>query len=248
MNHQVGLAKRMEDDWQLLVGSSRARAALAMWAGREPALAGYVDLAELRAVTEDRRGKARSDEILAALARLAAHDGGDDELAARVLLQLLLCGAVRLAQRIGAVTGDQVEAEANVLAELTVLIRTYPWQRRPRRIAANLLLDCQQRLSRAARRHRGEVPAGLEPPLPAGEADLAAGREADERVEVIDLFLWARRQGVLSAEEALLLAANRVDEIPVRQLTARLGRSATALFDLRTAAEGRLRAALLAAA
>jgi hypothetical protein len=246
MAYQMGLVRRMEAEWQALVASRIATASLTRWALSYPALAGYADLAAVRAATEDRTDKARSDAILAALVRLAARDGGDDATATRVLLQLLLSGAVRLVQRITAVTGDPVEAEADVLAELTALIRTYPWRRRPRRIAANLLLDCQQHLSRAARRGRGDVPVGLTP-IEDGP-DLSAGQEADERVEVIDLFLWAQRHGVLTAEEALLLAAHRVDEIPVRQLTTRLGRSATGLFVLRSNAERRLRDALAAAA
>lgn len=247
MRHQMGLVRRMQDEWQQLAAASASTAALARWARQYPALDGYADLTAVRAATEDRRDKTRSDGVLAALARLAARDGGDDMLAARVLLQLLLPGAIRLAQRITAVTGDPVEAEADVLAQLTMLIRTYPWQRRPKRIAANLLLDCQQQLTRAARRSRGDVPAGLQP-ICEEEPDPAASREADERVEVIDLFLWAQTRGVLNAEEALLLAAHRVDEIPVRQLVGPLGRSATGLFALRAGAEARLRTALAQAA
>jgi hypothetical protein len=247
MEYQTGMARRMEIEWAALTASSAAIAALAGWARREPALAGWGDLAALRAATEDRTDPARSDAILAALVRLAARDGGDDQLATRALLQLLLCGAVRLARRITAAVGDPVEAEANVLGELAALIRTYPWRRRPRHVAANLLLDCQQKLARAARRSRGEVPVGLDPVDNAVSAP-AAERALSEHAEVIDLFLWARREGVLSAEEALLLAANRVDEVPVRQLTGRFGRSATALFAMRSAAEERLRSALVGAA
>lgn len=242
-----GLVRQMQDEWQALTASPATTRALVRWAAAYPALADYADLPALQAATEDRSDKERSDAILAALARLAARDGGDDPLAARVLLQLLMAGAVRLAQRITAVTGDPIGAQTDVLAELAALIRTYPWRRRPRRIAANLLLDCQQRLSRAARHNRGEVPVGLQP-LPDNETDPAASREADERVEVIDLFVWAQTRGVLSAEEALLLAAHRVDEIPVRQLTGRFGRSATGLFALRNNAESRLRDALTHAA
>ncbi|WP_430787117.1 hypothetical protein [Actinoplanes sp. G11-F43] len=239
----MGLLRRMEAEWQALVVSRTAGAALTRWAATEPALAPFTDLQAVRTATEDRLDKDRSDEILAALARLAARDGGDDELAARVLLQLMLAGAVRLIRRITAVTGDPVEAEADVLTELSTLIRTYPWRRRPKRIAANLLLDCQQRLSRAARRDQGSVPVGLLP-VDENEPDPRAEHEAGERVEVIDLFLWARRTGVLSGEEALLLAAHRVDEAPVRSLTGRFGRSATGLFALRSQAEQRLRTAL----
>jgi len=247
MRQQMGLVRRMHDEWQTLAAAPASAAALARWARQYPALRGYADLTAVQAATEDRRDKTRSDAILAALARLAARDGGDDMLAVRVLLQLLMPGAIRLAARITAATGDPAEAEADVLTELTMLIRTYPWRRRPQRIAANLLLDCQQQLARAARRHRGDVPAGLQP-VPEDEPDLAAGREAHERVEVIDLFVWAQTRGVLSAEEALLLAAHRVDEIPVRRLADRMGRSASGLFVLRNNAEARLRTALAQAA
>ncbi|MEU1813014.1 hypothetical protein [Micromonospora aurantiaca (nom. illeg.)] len=232
----------MEHEWEALTQSSAAAAALRRWADVEPALAGWSDLVALRTATEDRADPARSDAILAGLVRLAARDGGDDELAARVLLQLVLPGAVRLGRRIGAVTGDPVDAEATVLAELATLIRAYPWRRRPHRIAANLLLDCQQRLSRAARRVRGEVPVGLEPALLV-DGQAAAGPD-DERVELLDLFLWACREGVLTVEETLLVAANRIDEVPIRQLTGRFGRSAASLFALRANAEQRLRAAI----
>lgn len=245
--HRHGLVRQLETDWQNLITSREAVAGLTRWAATEPVLAEFADLAQLRAATEDRGDKDRSDAVLAGLARWAARDGGDDQLAARVLLQLLLAGAVRLAARIAAVTGDPVEAEADVIAELTAGIRTYPWRRRPRRIAANLLLDCQQRLSRAARRAQGSVPAGLDPAGSVRQGEDTY-RLADEQVEVVDLFLWAQRSGVLSAEEALLLAAHRVDEVPVRQLTDTFGRCATVLYTVRANAEDRLRAALAEAA
>ena len=244
---QVGLVRRMQDEWQALTGVQATGVALTRWGRAYPALAGYADMVALKTATEDRSNKVRSDAILAALVRLGARDGGNDLLAVRVLLQLLLPGAIRLAQRMTAITGDPLEAESDVLDELTVLIRTYPWQRRPRRIAANLLLDCQQRLTRAARRHCDDVPVGLQP-IAEDEPDPAAGREGDERVEVIDLFLWAQTRGVLTREEALLLAAHRVDEIQIRQLTGPLGRCATGLFVLRNNAEARLRDALTQAA
>jgi hypothetical protein len=249
MDVNEGLARRMESEWRALVGSPTARRALGRWAAVEPALAGWADLDALRAATEDRADVTGSDAILAALVRQGAQDAGDDLVAVRVLLQLLLSGAMRLVRRVTAVTGDLSDAEATVMAELTMLIRTYPWQRRPARIAANLLLDCQQRILRAARRVRGQIPVGLDPFADATPAaDPAAEAALGERVELLDLFLWAQREGVLSREEVLLIAGNRVDEVPIRQLAPRLGRRPTALFALRTEAENRLRAALLPAA
>src|SRR5690606_40009859 len=82
--------------------------------------------------------------ILAALVRLAAVTGHGDQFAARMVLQLLVPGAIRLARSLAAHGGDLAAIEAAVFAELAILIRTYPWQRRPRSTAANLLLDCRQ--------------------------------------------------------------------------------------------------------
>jgi hypothetical protein len=235
--------RALEHDWTILVQARDTRRTLSGWAQTEPMLAGFTDLEQLRHAAHDRAAPARGDAILYALARLAATDGGDDVLAARVVLQLLLPGATRLIRRVTAMYGDADEAEAAVLAELTVGIRTYPWRRRRQRVAANLLLDCHQRLLREQRRNRGQMPAGLDLDLTT-EAPTGAEPTAQERTEIIDLFLWAHREGILNEAEALLVAANRVDEIPIADLATRLGVKARRLFEVRADAEQRLRAAL----
>ena len=234
------LTRRLDAEWQHLVSSPAASAALARWGRLEPAVDGWADLDSLRAAVHDRGDLERGDQILAALARLAAVTGHSDVLAARVILQLLVPGAIRLGQSLAAMIGDPAASEAAVFAELTILIRTYPWQRRPRRIAANLLLDCRQRLIRHHHRARPEISAGLH----LHDTPGAGVADHDERLALHDLLWWARRRGILNRFEAQLLVASHVNDIPMNQLATRFGRSRSTLFTIRASAEERLRRAL----
>ncbi|MPZ27292.1 MAG: hypothetical protein GEV12_13000 [Micromonosporaceae bacterium] len=240
----ANLTHRLDNEWLHLVSSPATAAALARWGRLEPALDGWADLDALRAAVHDRADLERGDQILAALVRLAAVTGHGDVLAARVVLQLLVPGAIRLGQSLAAMVGDQHTSEAAVFAELTILIRTYPWQRRPRRIAANLLLDCRQRLIRTHHRTRPEISAGLSLHDTTSTATTAA--DNDERLALHDLLWWARRHGILNRFEAQLLVASHVADIPMSQLVNRFGRSRSTLFTIRASAEERLRRALTA--
>lgn len=235
------LVRRLEAEWAWLAHGSQARCALATWSRHEPVLADLCGLDRLRRVVHDRRDPARSDRILAALVRLAAVTGHNDPLAARVVLQLLLPGAIHLREILHAHRGGDPRAtEATVLAELMVGIRTYPWQRLPRHIAANLLLDCRQRITRAYRRTRAEIAVGLQVTEP------AAGRDEEDPFAVQDLLRWALRRGVLDRFEAALLVASLVHERPMAELVERFGQCRTSLYTDRARALGRLREALAA--
>jgi hypothetical protein len=247
---ETSLPARLDAEWCHLAASRAAAAALRRWGMVEPRLAGWSDLHQLRAAVHDRSDPERSDQILAALVRLAAVTGHDDRLAARTVLQLLAPGAIRLANAVAA--GDRRGAEAAVFAELAIGIRTYPWQRRPRRVAANLLLDCRQRLTRQRRRTGAEVPVGLNREDPgarpgsAGPGCPAAGPPGSDGdlVEVSDLLRWARRQGVLDAVGSWLILASHVHDVPMITLARLYGRSRSTLFSYRAVAESRLRRAL----
>ena len=234
------LAHRLDAEWEHLRRSPQAAAALARWGDLEPALAGWPDLDRLAAAVQDRADPAGSDRILAALVRLAAVTGHGDQFAARMVLQLLVPGAIRLARSLAAHGGDLAAIEAAVFAELAILIRTYPWQRRPRSTAANLLLDCRQRLVRGYRRTRPEVSVGLE----LGETHPGTGAADSDPLALKDLLWWAHRHGVLDPFEAQLLVASHVQQIPMTELASKLGRSRSSLFMIRSSAEKRLRHAL----
>jgi hypothetical protein len=237
----TGLLARLDCEWQHLTASRSAATALRQWGAREPALAGWADLEQLRAAVHDRTDPARADRLLSALVRLAAVDGHDDQLAARTVMQLLVPGAVRLARDVLPMSGDNASALGVVFTELAIGIRTYPWQRRPHHVAANLLLDCRQRLTRRHQRTRCETPAGLE--FDHDTTD-AATEHAEASVAVRELLKWAHRKGILDEFETRLLVASHVQDIPITQLAAQLGRSRSRLFATRAAAHQRLRHAL----
>jgi hypothetical protein len=86
---------------------------------------------------------AAADEVLHALARRGAADGGDDVAAAGALAWALVPGARALAaqvtrMRLLGVRADMVDHL--VAAELWLQIRGFPWQRL-RKVAANLLMN-----------------------------------------------------------------------------------------------------------
>lgn len=124
------------------------------------------------------RVRSEPDAVLGALLRL--HRAGDD-LAGRTVVQAMLGKLVRMAAR---------DAEASLedyLAALWVRVATYPLQRRPTRIAANLALDTLKVVKSGTRQHRCHLPAHLPPASPVdplGDADAVL--DAGVRLGVID--------------------------------------------------------------
>lgn len=153
---------------------------------------------------------AGADAVLAALAARAA---SGSRLAARVLLQLLP-GTCRLAARWWAL-GDAEERAASAVAAVYDRICRYPIDRRPRRIAANVLLDAGQDLWRAARRVGldAEHTVAVDPqamPAPYRGHELSAGEE------LCELVADAVAAGIVRADDAELILATRVgsDDLP----------------------------------
>ena len=242
------LRSRLDLEWQRLATTPTSRQALSRWQQVEPALAGHDNLEQLRSTVHNRSDLTTGDRALAALVRLAA--AHDDELAVRVVLQCLLPGALRLAQALSMLLGGQAASEASVLAELSIGIRTYPWQRRPHRVAANLLLDVRQRLTRAEHRWSGLVPAGLFLDQSLEPAGTAAFEDTltwiDTRVDVDRLLRQARRNEIISPAQEQLLRDHYLRGIPIERLAGRYGRSRSTLFRDKAGAEQQLRRAAAA--
>lgn len=157
--------RRLNDEWALLA----VRPAPRDWAG-EPALAGHADLAGVL-------GSVRSqpDPVFAGLLRRG------DATAHRVVLQAMLGRIVLDAAR------DRAHDLDDYVGELWLGIATYPLQRRPARIAANLALDVAKRV-----RARGRWVA-VDPSRLAGAG--CSQRGAAERAAL--LLARARRTALL---------------------------------------------------
>jgi hypothetical protein len=180
------------------------------WVGAEVALAEVGSLAQLHRL----RGLA-TDGPLGALVRLAARDGGDDELAGIAVVHQLEGGVRRLARSFGDLSSD---IEAVLIGALWEQIRTFPWRRRTRAYAANLILDTKT--AAMAHLQSGRTRRGAEPVLfvdtttspldgladqgwhqHSAQADCE--QAADDLAALLD---WAKARGVVARDDVLLLA------------------------------------------
>jgi hypothetical protein len=189
------LAARLDDD-----------AVLARWAAADPALTGLTTVADLLAVWSHDGRVDRTNAVLAALVRLAAVDDNRDDDALLLALHLLSGLAWTMVAQLRDLSPDIV---AVVVGELACQIRRYPWQRRPRAVAANLRAETRRavlaELRPRVRRHsdRGEFLT-----VDGDVTRLVHATACDERedLDVADLLRWAVRSGVDAADVALLVA------------------------------------------
>jgi hypothetical protein len=162
---------------------------------------------------------AMADRVLVALAARAVEG---DTLAARVLLQLLLPGVRRLARTWWAL-GDAEERASAAVAAVYDRIRHYPIARRPARIAANVLMDAASDLRRAARTARTARTARPGEPAPVGGAAHGYPGDPNPAVELAGVLADAVQDGVVSADDAELIAASRIAGTPLATIAARRG-------------------------
>jgi DNA-directed RNA polymerase specialized sigma24 family protein len=222
------LFRALDEEWRLAVGGASARAAGRRWA-TDPVLGGFADVEGVVATLRACDDPERADRLLAALAARAA----TDDVALRAMLQALLPGLVNVAKRLGGGRVDD-ELEADVLAEAIHRIRTYPLQRRPRAIAANVQLDVFGRLARQRRRCAGEAAAAIAAPT-------LARPDPDPSLEVSELVLDAAAAGWLRPGDAELLLSIAVGRDTMRRRAERDGISYAAVNERWRRARNRLR-------
>jgi DNA-directed RNA polymerase specialized sigma24 family protein len=214
----------LEREWaqlerSLLVGRYRE------WARDEPALARVSGAgAMVRLLHAAQTSPAEKDEVLCALLRLAR----EDALAARAVLTALMPGLKSIARRLLVDVRRREDVWQLLLANAWEQIRAYPLERRPRRVAANLLLDTLRGTLAELRRDRHDPRARV--------CVTQAPCEAD----VDRLVGHAVEADVLSADEAELILATRIDGVPLAVLAARQDTAYNTLKIRRQRAERRL--------
>jgi DNA-directed RNA polymerase specialized sigma24 family protein len=139
---EISVVEALDREWREL--DLRHPGTVSRWAGRHDALAPYRSFDDLLSAARH-----YSDPVLGALLTEASRG---DQLASRVVLQALIGRMVRMAQR------DPGASIDDYLARLWCAIESYPLERRPARIAANLSMDTLKAVSREHRRMgRGDV-------------------------------------------------------------------------------------------
>lgn len=184
---------------------------LSLWADQEPQLHGLQCPADLRTATCNGADPSHADAILGALIRLAARDGGDDPDAVLTIVHLLRDGLIVLRRRLSDL---DPEITAVLIGELVCQIRSFPWRRRRRAYASNLLLDTKRAVLRELRPHLRSVHATaadvlLDPTDPRSvavfDARCDAGPDTDVDTELIDVLAWAASTSVASPADLRLL-------------------------------------------
>jgi hypothetical protein len=181
-----------------------------------------------------------ADRVLLALVNRAVVGDG---LAARVLLQLLLPGTRGLARRWWAL-GDYDERAAAAVMAVYQRICSYPVERRPARVAANVLMDAAQELRRAVPRLVAVPSADPAVHRVRGERrGHGEGQGVDEAavpnpaVELAEVLQDAVRDGVVDADDAALIARSRIAGHRVADLAEHHGLRPRTLWDRRQRAE-----------
>ncbi|MFD4862818.1 hypothetical protein [Streptomyces atratus] len=212
------------------------------------------------------QGRAHSDRWMRVLLERAAGEGAGAQLAARVVVQAMLPGAVRMTQRLLRAGRDFDETGQVVVACLYQVVRRYPLGRKGG-VAANLLLETLHLASRELQAdtetdalpwhpvlESAAVPGEPAADDPAETAwQTALGQQAVEaglisageipdgaRGELVELLVWAVAAGLLDAVRARVIADE--SRAGARESAERAGVSAIAWRQRRSRTVRQLRA------
>jgi len=229
------LFTRLDAEWSEFHQRPECLGRLRSWAEHDPILRQFPDLDALVKYARKPGHPAESDDVLRCLARRSE----SDFIAARSLLHAVLYALIPITVRFRAAVGDAEEINAVVVAAAYERIRTYPAARRPRHVAANIILDTQQTVSRNLCRPRvDEISMADVEQLP-----IEAGPpSAIERV--LALVDEALRNQRLCRDDARIIVLTRVFDVPVEDLAAEYGCLPHSLRRRRLRAESDLAAAV----
>ncbi len=158
-----------------------------------------------------RADPASADQVLRALAQLAATDGENDTEAATLFAWVLLPAARTVAGRF-----RKPEVDEHVAAQLWIEVRSYPWQRTSARVATSIAGRLRKHLV-AELDDPPVTPATLEPAREhAGllavlvreygmEVVPGPGEDASPMEELLSVLEWGCRRGVITDNDRLLL-------------------------------------------
>ncbi len=245
-------------DWRQELTSPLLRARFRVWRDAEPALARFLDAAAVVRFLRGPGARAEKDAVLCALLAWARRE----PIGARVVLEAIRPGLLNLAVRL---TRDAREPEATattIFAAVWEGIRRYPLERRPRRVAANLLLDTLKVTLRELGRESAWRAAWLDlgyfdldsseevegsecGPAP-GEVAAAPELVAEDVDTLLDsadvdaLLDGAVRACAITREEAEVILSSRFDGVELADLARSAGVSYNTMKVRRHRAERRL--------
>lgn len=228
----------LDRSWAEYSRSPEATAALRRWIG-----VAHLEASDLEALVQRtwRADRLEADRTCAALARLAP----SDLVAARVLLQVLRPGLRSLGRRM-ALGGVFDDVDQDLLAIAWERIRTYPIDRRPSSVAANILLDVRKHYvaGALASQRRNDIaldqlPSDRWPAAPSAESEAIDGEVPSLR-RVRDHLATAVDRGTISPAGAQVVWRTRIQQDHDQHVASELSVSVRTLQRRRQRAERRL--------
>jgi hypothetical protein len=171
--------------------------------------------------------------LLTLVTHVITSDERTAKLAARTLLQLLLPGTRKLARKWWAL-GDHDERAAAAVAAVYHHIHTYPLQRRPGRVAANILMDASYDLSRLIPKL---ITTPTQDPTLLRTPHTTATPEPHPAELLADILTDAITTGTLTQPDAELIARTRIAGEPVDTIAKERNRTPRTLWHRRQHAE-----------
>ena len=235
----------LEAEWERLLASRQLDRALTRWHNTNgDAFAEFATPTDLLELLEDRTADPeRQSAVLLALLRLAP----TDQLAARLVLH-------RFTPPLKTIAGwrqphRQADWAAQVITAGWEVIVTYPVERRPGRVAANIIWEVRKRMYRALSQHRrwqaelSDTDIDERPPT-VQVADVGTGVA---EVEALEMLRWAAECACVSAKEAQLIVLTRVAGFSLDEVAATARVPSSRLRQRRWRTEHRMRDVLAAA-
>lgn len=222
----------LESDWQNGLRSGQLDARFRVWQAKKPALARFADPGAVVSFARGSASRAEKDAVLGALLVWARHEA----VGARMVLEIIRPGLLNLSARIMRDSREREELCSMMLLAVWEVIRSYPLARRPRRIAANLLLDTL---------HQTLLQSGAESTWRASWSfatvetqGVVGAEEVDGDLDgLLNRAVWA---AAVTAEEAELILASRIDGVQLSDLASAAGVSYNTIKLRRQRAERRL--------
>jgi DNA-directed RNA polymerase specialized sigma24 family protein len=225
----MDIIRALAVDWERVLAAPTTLRRYRRWQAEDERIRRWSDLRQLVRFAQRRGDPAGSDAALTLLAGRAPKDS----LAARALLHAIEPGLRALVVQHYWLT-DEEDLYASAIAIAWDRIRTYPFDARPRRVAANVLRDTSHRLRRAYPR---QLPtAGLEP----ADRPLESEHRKYDSIALLDL---ANRS--VDPTGLAVVLRTRVHGESVASLAAEMQCSVSAIRERRRRAEVRLRAAIV---
>ena len=229
----------LEAEWRALVRGVLG-AKFRAWRAEDAALKRFGGPDAVISFLHRREPPDAKDAVLLALLVRAP----EEQLAGRMVFQAMLPGLKSLSARFGRSVVSFEELWQILFACLWERIVTYPVDRRPSRVAANLLRDTLKRTLAVLTREATAQGQLLEVPLDEFDDLLATEARSDGEADgSVDVEAIVRRAVVarrVTDEEAELILATEVDGVPLAVVAERLGISYNAVKIRRQRAEQRL--------